>query len=407
MSPVSPVITGPSAAATGSIQASVAGTPTFLVNTYFNITSSNDILMLSPNSGTTLTVDISDGLYSPTALTAELVTKYAAATASAAAVTSAYNTSTFKFSITAGTSETVKYLDSGSDGGDTWGFTADTAAALTITSDTPTESSGNITFTFAQNDNVDAVEYGIYDVGNDAWVNNSTGATGAASVWATYSAWSTSHVGTVTVTGLTTYTGYRFAVLTRNESEEQAAFSATSATMYSHVNIDYGDVSSELSREITSGQTKIELGGSDGAGSTLTTSNTSGAIGCTFSLVNNAETTSSVRMQYSEDNSTYSDALDFFQVTANNATLRINIDNGPATQSVILTQAVYADGAALASHVQTRVQANTNSGVVSSSNTNVSKLVKVAALGRLSTVNACDVSVAPTLPAPLSASVSS
>ncbi len=365
MSPVSPAITGPSAAATGSIQASVAGTPTFLVNTYFNITSSNDILKLSPNDGSTLTIDIDDGLYSPTALTAELVTKYAAATASAAAIISAYNASTYKFSITAGTGETVKYLDSGSDGGDTWGFTADTAAALTITSDTPTESSGNLTFTFAQNDNVDVVEYSIYDVGNDAWVNNSTGATGAATVWATYSAWSTSHAGTVTITGLTTYTGYQFAILTRNESEEQAAFSATSATMYSHVNIDYGDVSSELSREITSGQTKIELGGGANSGSTLTVTGTNGAIACELSLVNNFDTTSSVHMLYSEDNSTYNNALSFYQITADNATLRVNTDSAGATQSVILTSATYTTGTTLASHVETRINANatlTNSG---------------------------------------------
>jgi len=359
MAPVTPYVVGPSAATEGAIVANVAGTPTFLVNTYFNIASSNDVLMLSPNGGTTLTVDITDGLYSPTELCASLVTIYAAATTSAGAITAAYNTSTYKYSITAGTGETIKYLNSGSDGGATWGFTADSSAALTITSDSAVEAANNITFTFAENDNADTCDYAINEVTTNKWVNATTGViTSASTLWNLYSGWDGNHEGTVTVTGLTAYTGYRFKVLTRDEADVQTAFSGTSATMYSHINIDYGDVSAEVSREVTSGQTKIKLGGLDGSSATLATSGTHGAISCTFALQNNYNISGSVQMQYSEDGSTYSNAKDFFDVDSTRATLRVNTDSAGATQSLIITQGEYASGGLLAEEISTKILTN-------------------------------------------------
>jgi len=104
---------------------------------YFNITSRNDVIILtySGGGGSTENVDIPDATYEGTGLAAAMET----AIDSAFTITStvAYSSSTRKFSITAPAGETFAYTHSGSDIGLTIGFIADKSAALTLTSDDP------------------------------------------------------------------------------------------------------------------------------------------------------------------------------------------------------------------------------------------------------------------------------
>lgn len=98
---------------------------------YFEITAENDVLNMTYNSVTS-DVDVPDGTYEGDDLAAALET----AIDSAFSITStvAYNSSTYKFTITV-LANTITIDVSASDGALTFGFTSDPTAALSIVSD--------------------------------------------------------------------------------------------------------------------------------------------------------------------------------------------------------------------------------------------------------------------------------
>lgn len=105
-----------------------------LPSDYLTITSANDVLQMEYDGGATTPVDVADGSY--TGATAATALKAAIDTAFTINATVTYATVTRSFSIDVGGGHTIKYVDLGSDGGDSFGFTADTVAAQTNTSDT-------------------------------------------------------------------------------------------------------------------------------------------------------------------------------------------------------------------------------------------------------------------------------
>ena len=122
---------------------SLAETLRFLAvdNQYFEITAGNDVLVLTSSEGGPCNVDIPDGSYSGDSLATALATAMNAdATLTGGSITFAvtYSSTTYKFTIDATVGETIAFTLSGSDAGYTFGFTADVAAAQTITSDSAT-----------------------------------------------------------------------------------------------------------------------------------------------------------------------------------------------------------------------------------------------------------------------------
>jgi hypothetical protein len=111
------------------------------VETYFTITAANDELIFTSDQGGPVTLDITDGTYEGSDLATALQTAMNAdntltGTGTIAFVVS-YSSTTKKFTIDAGSGHTIAYTHLSSDGGLTFGFNEDAAAAQTITSDIP------------------------------------------------------------------------------------------------------------------------------------------------------------------------------------------------------------------------------------------------------------------------------
>ena len=104
---------------------------------YFEITTVNNSLNLTSNKGGPVDIDIAGGNYSGSELATELQTRMNANTTLTGAVISfsvSYSATTRKFAIDAGTSNTIAYDHSESDGGLTLGFNEDASASQTIAS---------------------------------------------------------------------------------------------------------------------------------------------------------------------------------------------------------------------------------------------------------------------------------
>ncbi|NVM21304.1 MAG: hypothetical protein HWN68_05945 [Desulfobacterales bacterium] len=100
---------------------------------YFEITAENDVLNMSYDGGAYKDVDCDDGTYDGDDLAAELKSKID--TIFSITSTVAYNSSTYKFTITVAASHTITIKVSASDAALTFGFTSDPTAAQSITSD--------------------------------------------------------------------------------------------------------------------------------------------------------------------------------------------------------------------------------------------------------------------------------
>ena len=100
---------------------------------YFEVDASHDILVLTYDGGSATNIEVADGTYNGADLATELQTKIDTAFTITSTVT--YSTTTKKFTITVGVGETIAYTNVGSDAGLLFGFNADHAAALSITSD--------------------------------------------------------------------------------------------------------------------------------------------------------------------------------------------------------------------------------------------------------------------------------
>jgi len=100
---------------------------------YFKITASNDVLIITYDDGDATEIDVADGTYDGDALAATL--KTALDTAFSMTSTVSFSSTTRKFTLDAGAEHTFTYTNTGSDGGLTFGFNDDHAAARIITSD--------------------------------------------------------------------------------------------------------------------------------------------------------------------------------------------------------------------------------------------------------------------------------
>jgi hypothetical protein len=272
-----------------------------------------------------------------------------------------YSTSTLAFTFDATSGHTIAYTHSGSNAGATFGFNANKAAAQTITSDDPTEGYNTITFTFGANSNDSTVTYVLYDNTRSAYIK-ADGTTGSTAVWQTIANWNGGGAsGRVVTYGTTTYTAYTFKAAAKNPLGTTTAWSANSANMYSNVYVDWGTVSDELEREVTSGNTKIKLNGVTSGSTTYTVHATSGygAIKLQFVLQNNYSTTSRVKMEFSEDLENYTTATDFFIITSANDIMRLTSDQGGPV-NVDVPDATYNSGSSLAAALATAMNASTD-----------------------------------------------
>ncbi len=98
---------------------------------YFTVDASHDVLVLAYDGGAATNVEVDDGTYNGTELAAHLQTKID--TAFTISSTVSYSTTTKKFTITVAAND-IAYTNTGSDAGLLFGFNADHAAALSITS---------------------------------------------------------------------------------------------------------------------------------------------------------------------------------------------------------------------------------------------------------------------------------
>jgi len=99
---------------------------------YFVVNASHDVLVLTYDAGSATNVEVTDGTYNGTELAAHLKTKIDTAFTITSTVT--YSTTTKKFTIAVAAGHTIAYTNTGSDAGLLFGFNADHAAALSITS---------------------------------------------------------------------------------------------------------------------------------------------------------------------------------------------------------------------------------------------------------------------------------
>jgi len=99
---------------------------------HFVVNASHDVLVLTYDTGSATNVEVDDGTYNGADLATNLQSKITAAFGSN---TVTYSTDTKKFTITVTAGHTITYTNTGSDAGLLFGFNADHAAALSITSD--------------------------------------------------------------------------------------------------------------------------------------------------------------------------------------------------------------------------------------------------------------------------------
>ena len=96
---------------------------------FVTITSSNDVSNWKYDGGATTPIDIPDGTYTRTTLATAVQDALDAAFTISSTVTGSEFTRLFTVDVGGG--HTIQYIDSGSDGGDVLGFTADSTAAQT------------------------------------------------------------------------------------------------------------------------------------------------------------------------------------------------------------------------------------------------------------------------------------
>jgi len=246
--------------------ANVPTTPLFVRNSDLQITSSADVLVFTSDLGGPVSIDIDDGVYSPTARATELQTKMNADTTltGTGTITFAvsYDEATNLYQIDAGTGHTIAYTQSGSDGGASFGYTEDAAASQIIYSDVAIEGSLTITFLFTENSNSDVCEYAVKNVTTGTWLDTDGSDNGGSEVWALFEDWDNGAAdGYVTVTGLTPSTIYTFQVKARNEDDVATALSTVSAQMMTCLNLDPGSFSEAYEREVCTGEVKIDEDG--------------------------------------------------------------------------------------------------------------------------------------------------
>lgn len=97
------------------------------------INSSNDTIYMKYDAGASTAVSMTDGTYSISELCMHLKSKIDTAFTITSVVT--YSSTTRKITIAVSAGHTIQYINSGSDAGSTLGFTEDSSAALSITSD--------------------------------------------------------------------------------------------------------------------------------------------------------------------------------------------------------------------------------------------------------------------------------
>jgi len=362
MSPISSTETGFGPGAAGATTPNIPGTPTYNANSQIKVASTNDVLVLTSDLGGPVSIDVPDAYYTPTGLATALQTAMNNdnTLTSTGTITFAvtYNSSTFEFTIDAGTGHTIDYTNTGSDGGATFGFTVDTTAAQTIISDSPVEASDTVTFDFSDNSNYSTVQYAIYDNTRSVFIA-ADGGTDASEVWQTYAQWNGGGAsGRVTVNGLTAYTAYTFKVKAKNTLDVETAYSSSSADMYCNVLVDWGTASDVLEKEVPTGNTKIQVNGI----TVLTTTYDAysaggyGAIAIQFVLLNNSSTNSSVKIEFSEDGVNYATGTHFYTITSANDVLAFTSDQGAA--NIDVPDSNYATGALLATALQTAMNAD-------------------------------------------------
>jgi len=356
-----------SASATITPAANIPGAPVWVESSQFSVTSSCDVIILTSDLGGPVSIDTPDGVYTGAALATALQTAMNASNTltGTGTITFAvsYDSTTKKFTLGAGAGHTIALTVTGSDGAEMYGFTTAAAAAVSVTSDSETHGLGTITFDLDQNDNASVVQYAVYCNELSKYIGLDGVADEAAEVWGTPAQWNIGGAnGRITVIGLTDYTSYTFMAKAKSESGVETTFGADSASMNTLAYVDWGSPDAAIQRMAASGNTRIMLEGVtaiDGTAASVAVDGTSKAIPVRFALENYDETVSSVTLEFSEDSgSTWATAHSYYEIDADNKTLRVTSDLGGPVD-IAITEGTYDTPAAMATELATRLNANT------------------------------------------------
>ncbi len=352
---------GPGAAA--ATTPNVPTTPAYVSNNIIRITSANDVLVLTSDQGGPVNVDTPDAYYTPSGLATALAAALnGSTTLTGSTITFAvtYSTSTLSYTLNATTGHFLAYTHTGSDMAVTFGFNANHSSAQYLYTDNPIEGKDTIEFDVGANSNSTEVTYCIYHISSSAYVK-ADGTTGSTAVWQTLANWNGGgQAGRVVVYGTTTYTPYTFKAAAKNPLGTTTAWSSASANMFANVMVDWGTASDQLEREIPTGNTKIKLNGVT-VGSTTYSAYCAGGYGAVllqFVLQNNTATLSRVAMEFSEDQSNYTTATDFYIVSAANDVLRLTSDLGGPV-NIDVPDATYNSGTSIAAALATALNGST------------------------------------------------
>ena len=214
---------------------------------------------------------------------------------------------------------------------------------------------GTISFTVAENNNVDTVTYAIQcAVDNETpvgYLDASGNIDDVAETWQTAATWGTYF--TASLYGSAAINAshyYKFRAKAQNTELSPTAFSAWSKKMIPYRRLAEGPLTDATNHIIYSGNTHISL---------LTMGGTSKAIPFTFTLTNKESTASRIAVEFKRDGeSSYTAATDFFTVASTKDILNFTSSSGGPV-AIDVDDGSYNSGTALATELQSKMNANT------------------------------------------------
>jgi len=218
---------------------------------------------------------------------------------------------------------------------------------------------GQIYITFDTGSNSHLVEYAIY-VRKDGVAYGylqGDGTIAGGEDWNTYDDWGGAKI--LVDDDVVVPTSYfEFKVKARSEENVETDFSAYSGKMVSGRELAYGPLSPGTSLTITKGNTKV---------SGLTLSGNYGTVSIGFTLTNKASETSSVAVKYMKSDDAYADIEELYTIKSTNKVINFTSDQG--TQDITIAEGTHNSGNAMATALQTAMNASPDADTLTGSGT--------------------------------------